>query len=59
KLFIIAATSIQILPTTVISLRQSYNSVAAADIFLPTLLSTIVSTLSGLLMLKIFKARKK
>ena len=44
-LFVINATSIQILPTTVIALRAGAGSVAAADIFLPSLICTAVSTL--------------
>lgn len=44
-LFIINATSVQIVPTTVIALRTSAGSVAAADIFLPSLIATAFSTL--------------
>lgn len=46
-LFVLAATSIQILPTTVVALRQSFGSVSPFDIFLPSLLSTAVSTFFG------------
>lgn len=48
-LFVVNATSIQIVPTTVIALRASAGSVAAADIFLPSLLCTAVSTAAGVL----------
>ena len=44
-LFVINATSIQILPTTVIALRASAGRVSASDIFLPSLICTAVSTL--------------
>lgn len=44
-LFIINATSVQIVPTTVIALRTSAGSAAAADIFFPSLLATAFSTL--------------
>ena len=44
-LFVINATSIQILPTTVIALRAGAGSVAPSDIFLPSLICTAVSTL--------------
>ena len=44
-LFVINATSIQVLPTTVIALRAGAGSAAAADIFLPSLICTAVSTL--------------
>lgn len=43
-LFVINATSIQILPTTVIALRASAGSVAPSDIFAPSLICTVVST---------------
>lgn len=43
-LFIINATSIQILPTTVIALRAAAGSAAAADIFAPSLICTAFST---------------
>lgn len=46
-LFVINATSIQLLPTTVMSLRASMGSVNAADIVLPTLVATIVTTFLG------------
>ncbi len=43
-LFIINATSVQIVPTTVIALRAAAGSAAAADIFLPSLICTAFST---------------
>lgn len=48
-LFIINATSVQIVPTTVIALRASAGSVSAADIFLPSLICTAFSTLFAVL----------
>ena len=44
-LFVINATSIQILPTTVITLRAAAGSAAPFDIFLPSLIATAFSTL--------------
>ena len=44
-LFVINATSIQILPTTVIALRAGAGSISPSDIFLPSLVCTAVSTL--------------
>ena len=44
-LFIVNATSVQIVPTTVIALRTSAGSASAADIFLPSLICTVFSTL--------------
>lgn len=46
-LFILASTSLQILPTTVVSVRQAFNSKAPFDIFLPSLLSSAVCTAIG------------
>ncbi len=58
-LFVLASTSIQILPATVIGLRQRAGSCSPADIFLPTLLSTIVSTGTGLILCRLTKRRKE
>ncbi len=46
-LFVLNATSLQLLPTTAIALRLAAGSVSPADIFLPTLLATLLSTLLG------------
>ncbi|MDE6504745.1 MAG: hypothetical protein K2L42_02625 [Clostridia bacterium] len=43
-LFVINATSVQIIPSTVIALRTSAGSAAAFDIFLPSLICTAFST---------------
>lgn len=43
-LFIINATSIQLIPTTVIALRAGAGSVKASDIVLPSLICTAIST---------------
>ena len=53
-LFVVAATSLQILPATVITLRARAGSVNPSDIFLPSLISTAVSTLCGILLTRIF-----
>ena len=47
-LIVINATSIQLLPTTVIGLRASAGSQNPADIIFPTLLATILTTLLGI-----------
>lgn len=49
-LFVINATSVQILPTTVIALRASEGSASAADIFLPSLICTTVSTVCAVIL---------
>ena len=46
---IINATSIQLLPTTIIGMRASHGSISPADIILPTLISTSVATVVGVL----------
>ena len=62
-LVVINATSIQLIPTTIIGLRQQYGSTTSSDIILPTLIATIISTLLGVLLVKlcnkIFKRRSK
>ena len=52
-LMILNATSIQLLPTTVMSLRASFGSVNAGDIILPSLIATFASTLVGILGVKL------
>ncbi len=47
-LFVINATSIQILPTTVIALRAGAGSLSPSDIFLPSLICTVISTLTAI-----------
>lgn len=56
-LFVLNATSLQLLPTTVIALRAAAGSASPADIFLPTLLATLLSTLLGALL--VFLTRRR
>ena len=46
------SSSLQILPTTVIAIRATYN--ATTDIVLPSLISTFVTTLTAFLLVKVF-----
>ncbi len=59
---ILNVTSLQLIPTTVISLRITHGSASAADIILPTLIATIASTAIGIVLIKmckkIFKDKK-
>ncbi len=48
-LFIINATSIQIIPTTVIALRAAAGSANAGDIILPSLIASAISTVTAAL----------
>ncbi len=57
-LFVLNAGSLQLIPSSVITLRASLQSVAPSDIFLPCLLSTILSTFLGVCLTFLF-ARKK
>ena len=58
-LFVLNATSLQLLPTTVIALRLAAGSKAAADIFLPTLIATLFSTVLGALLVRVTAARRR
>lgn len=49
---VVNATSIQLLPATIIGLRSSYGSASASDIILPSLIATAVSTVCGVLLAK-------
>lgn len=51
---VINATSIQLLPATIIGLRASYGSSSASDIILPSLIATLISTVCGVILAKIF-----
>lgn len=50
---ILNATSLQIIPTTVIGLRAVAGSISPADIVLPTLLASIISTIIGVTLVKV------
>lgn len=56
---VINATSIQLLPTTIIALRQEAGSVAAGNIILPTFIATLITTTFGIILTKIFCAKNK
>ena len=51
---ILNSTSLQLIPTTIIGLRITAGSATPTDIIIPTLIATLVSTLSGILLVKIF-----
>lgn len=52
-LVVISATSLQILPTTVISMRAAHGSTSAADFLLPCIVATVVSTIVGVALVKL------
>lgn len=57
-LLVINATSIQIIPATVIALRAAAGSSDAASIFLPTLISTTCATAIGMILAKLFSSAR-
>lgn len=58
-LTVLSCTSLQIIPSTVIGLRIASGSTNPADIFLPTLIATIFTTVVGVLLAKLFGRIKK
>lgn len=59
-LVVLNATSIQLLPSTIIGLRANAGSIAPADIILPTLISTACTFILGISLVKLFgKLHKK
>ena len=53
-LIVLNSTSIQLLPSTVIGLRTAAGSASPADIILPTLISTIITFILGIFLVKFF-----
>lgn len=53
-LTVISATSIQLLPATVMSLMSAAGSENPSVILLPSIISTAVSTITGVILVKIF-----
>ena len=52
-LVVINATSIQLIPATVIALRASWNSASPSSIILPTLISSTIATVCGIILTKV------
>lgn len=61
-ILILNSTSLQLIPTTIISLRATAGSSNPTDIIIPTLIATLISTIVGILLVKlcskIFKDRE-
>lgn len=53
-LFILAATSLQLIPTTILGILQANGSANPAGIILPTFLVSLCSTVVGVILVKIF-----
>lgn len=61
-LFILNATSLQLIPTSIVAVRTAMHSAAPEDIILPSLLSTLFSSILGAILVRLFippKHRKK
>ena len=56
-LIVVASTSLQILPSSVLSLRIAENSANPSSVILPSVLSTLVSSASGVILTKVFVKR--
>ena len=57
--FVLNATSLQLIPASIVAVRTSLQSVAPYDVILPTLLTTIFSTLLGVALVFAFLRPKK
>ncbi len=57
--FVINATSVQIIPSSVLALRASLNSLNPSSIVLPTILATLLSTIIGVLLTKVFIKKRR
>lgn len=58
-LLVLNATGMQLIPTTIISLRQTFGSAAPSDILLPTILATFASTILAVILVKLLQKVKK
>ena len=52
--FVINATSVQLIPSSVLALRSQSGSASPSDIILPTVLATLLSSVIGILLVKVF-----
>ena len=57
--FVLNATSIQLLPTSIIAVRTSLGSINPTYIVLPTLLASLFSTVLGIVLIRIFVPPEK
>jgi len=56
-LFILSATSMQILPTTVLGILEASGAKNAASIILPTIIVSTLTTLMGVIIVKVLGSR--
>ena len=57
--FVVNATSIQLIPTSIIGVRVALGSVAPADVVLPTLVCTVFSTLIAMALVRMLIPPKR
>jgi len=57
-LLVINATSIQLIPATVVAMRATAGSKNASDIIVPTLISSGIATLCGMIICKVLSLKK-
>ncbi len=57
--FVLNATSLQLLPASIIAMRVGLGSASPNDILLPTLLTTAFSTVAGTLLTRVFIPKSK
>jgi len=58
-LFVISATSMQLLPTTVLGILESHGAENSASIILPTFLVSTATTLLGIFLVKFFSRKER
>jgi len=58
-LFVLNATSLQLIPTSIIAVRVAMHSAAPNNIVIPTILATALSTLLGVILTRVFIPPKK
>ena len=58
-LFVISATSMQILPTTILGILERHGAENSSFIIWPTFFVSTVTTLLGIVLIKIFSRKKK
>ncbi len=58
-LFVLNATSIQLIPTSIIGVRVALGSASPADILIPTLLTTAFSTIIGVVLTRLLIPPKR
>lgn len=56
--FVINATSVQLIPSSVLALRSSLSSANPSSVILPTILATLLSTIIGVILVKLFIKRR-